>query len=322
MQAFGWVRLPLGFGLAGFLALSALGAAPIWAGGGLGSSRLRVVHVTAGSHPSLSDAPEIIIGTSKDDVITGVDDGDVVFSRAGDDTIYFASDPEEDDEVLNAFVDTGTGNDLVVLQFRNAFNTIRAGPGNDRAVTSATGRFNNHNTFDMGPGNDFVDQGPETFANTVLGGTGNDEVTGSTGEGDSGLYFDLGPGDDKADTSRNSGRIIGGPGNDEIVINLISGQNVVSAGTGNDYVQVRGDNGENTIDMGAGADRIELSGRTHFNTIRLGPGADVLTSFPSPEPEGITGTKVDGGTNYDSAEFDVPVNPPNVCVRVEQAVNC
>jgi Ca2+-binding RTX toxin-like protein len=317
MRAFGWNGSLLGVGLAGLIAVGAVGASPAWAvvdSGG--ASHRAVVYVKAGSHTALSSAAEVIIGTNRADVITDVGDGDVVISKAGDDRIFFKSGESDEPGVVNATVDTGTGNDVVVFYHRNSSNTITTGPGNDRAL--AMGSRNLQNTFEMGPGNDFVDQGDETSGNRFVGGTGNDEVIGNNGEGGS-LYFDLGAGDDSASTGRLSGQIIGGPGDDSIVLGSTSSHSIVNAGTGKDYVEIEGDGGNHTIDTGSGNDRVELLGNTSSNTIRLGPGADVLTT---PGSELVSGTMVDGGTNFDSAEFDAPAVPANVCVRVEHAVNC
>ena len=151
----------------------------------------------------------------------GNDSVDVRYNPDGSATVTVNGEEYEfsADEMKNLTINTGKGNDTVVVQQENSAGrnglTINTGKGND-TVTGGDG----NETINLGKGNDTVDSGGGD--DTVDGGRGNDHIV--TGDGN--------------DTVK------GGRGRDYI-----------DAGDGNDTVN--GGRGRDIIDLGLGYDTVK-----------------------------------------------------------------
>jgi len=178
-----------------------------------------------------------ITGTSEFESLYGTEAGNLIRALGGGDFIYGGSGDD--------FLEGGAGND-----------TLYGGAGDDILYGDAASFDDGGNDvlFDDGGGNDRlygqdgndyigVSRSSQT-ANVLLldGGAGNDSIVFSSTR-----YVD-------------TVTILGGSGDDEIIVNAVS-QSTVDAGSGDDFVVINPSGGVQTITLGTGNDIIWLGRR-------------------------------------------------------------
>lgn len=213
------------------------------------------VATTGNGNDTVSNV-ENIVGSARDDVLTGNDSDNHIVGGAGSDKISGGGgndriDGDAGDDQLSG----GGGNDL-----------IEGGAGPDQLSGDA-----GHDRIDGGTGVDFFEGGPGD--DVLIGGPR------TPGPASYGEYFDGGPGDDKITALENgSNDILGGDGNDSINSSggrdRTSGGNKIWGGDGNDTI-LSGD-GKNRVEGGGGADQI-VTGAGN-DRILAGPGNDEVRS--------------------------------------------
>ena len=236
-----------------------------------------------------------LIGTTKNDKLTGSDCVDVIDGRKGSDTmtggkgddIYFVD--ASGDKVIES---SGGGNDSVATTVsyvlpQHVENAMLLGS----AKLTATGNSADNvivgnagaSTLNGGGGNDVLVG--RAAADTLDGGTGNDRLYGEGGNDKlkGGAGNDIiwgGTGNDQIDGGGDNDTVAGGTGDDEICTS--SGMDVIVAGAGNDSVStgansdfIDGGTGNDCIDAGSGTDFI--AGGKGNDTILSGDGRDVIS---------------------------------------------
>ncbi len=179
--------------------------------------------------PSPNPAPQIyrcdgriatIVGTPRNDVITGTDGPDVIVALGGNDIVHGLGG---DDRIC-----LGAGNDTAIGGSGN--DRIFGGAGNDRILGGS-----GHDHLDGGAGRDTIhgDAGHDG----VIGGAGNDLLYGDAGDdtltgGDGNDRAYGGPGNDRVFGGRGNDLLVGGPGADRLVGN--AGRDRLIGGTGAD----------------------------------------------------------------------------------------
>jgi hypothetical protein len=268
----------------------------------------------------LTDAPELVLGTPRDDVIDGVGAGDVVYSRAGNDQVSATpNEPDSDYALTDARIYTGSGHDLVNVYHRSDSNEVDTGPGDDVILV---GYATLRNRFATGPGADRFLELAQSFVhyqNTVDLGTGDDYGEVDSHEaGENTVYGRAGADVIVVEGGHNGDRVVGGPGKDSIRVDAWSNTSVL-AGTGDDDIEiVFGDGGAgNLFSAGPGADRLTAIGGASGARVLMESGNDAVELF------GRFGgqVEVDGGTNRDSIMVH-EVNPLVTCTRFEIHVGC
>jgi hypothetical protein len=178
----------------------------------------------------------IIVGTYKNDVLTGTSRRDCILGYGGNDTIRGMSG----DDVLvggpgNDNIDGGSGNDV-----------LNGGAGND-TLSGGSGKDN----ISGGDGDDKIDGGSDN--DTIDAGNGNDKIDGGSGDD----KIDGGNGDDKIDSGSGNDTIDGGNGDD--AIDGGSGNDTIHGGACHDKIQ--GGSGKDNVYGDSGSDRLTCSDR-------------------------------------------------------------
>ena len=251
---------------------------------------------------------ENILGSANDDVLTGDGGDNVIEGGAGDDTIdgaggsdtlSHAADTAGVTVDLTAGTATGgaTGTDTVAN-----FENLAGGGGNDDLTGDATTTFfasGGTDTLDGGGGTlDLSDQtdpvavdlGAGTASGTgftmavsnfvtVLGGSGDDDITGDAGAN----VLDGGDGADTLSGGDGDDELLGGAGADEL------------NGDGDDDLLDGGDDAD-ALDGGAGSDT--LLGGLGDDALDGGAGDDTLNG-------GLGDDALDGGTGTDLADYEL-----------------
>ena len=174
---------------------------------------------------------------------------------------------------------------IVVLGGDEA-NTI-----NLNGVTSADFISLTSISIDGANGHDTIIGSPD-FADSIIGGHGNDTIDGQGGNdtingGDSNDSITGGTGDDSITAGDGEDFVTGNDGNDSIAAG--NGQDTVSGGNGDD--NIGGANGQDSIDGDAGNDTLNGDGGT--DTINGGDGNDSILG-------GEFDDSLDGGTGDDT----------------------
>lgn len=117
-----------------------------------------------GAFPS-TDGPDLIVGDSEDNVISGSDGDDTILGQAGDDLLNGGDD--------NDFLDGGADDDR--LNGGDGNDTLLGGEGDDD-INGGEG----HDSIEGGDGEDEVNAGDGN--DTVAGGLGNDFLRGNGGD--------------------------------------------------------------------------------------------------------------------------------------------
>lgn len=201
------------------------------------------------------------------------ENGVIINSGAGDDTITVSVDPETGLQVV-------TVNGVTYYVAADRHVTIRAGQGND--------------TIEVAPGTN--------LSFTLIGGSGNDTITGGAGSdvivGLGGMdTIRGGAGDDRVSAGAGRDYIDGGTGNDILggglgddTIYGMDGADRISGGEGQDYLEgaqgsdiIHGGAGNDMISGGHGDDRIFGNGGADVvyagagrDTIEAGSGSDTV----------------------------------------------
>lgn len=189
------------------------------------------VTVNLGLGELTTDGPDVVMGTSGDDLIAAGDGDDIICGGGGDDSIWGQA-----------------GNDIILGG--DGDDRIRGGAGNDLLAGDA-----GSDNLAGGPGNDIVRGGDGPDAR-VSGGTGDDHVDGNDGDdalvsGNGGEdVVDGGNGDDKVIGGPRPDSLFGGPGND--LLRGLKGADVISGGAGDD--ELFGGHQPDELDGGDGTD--------------------------------------------------------------------
>ncbi len=227
-----------------------------------------------------TDGSSVTLDTVKrGSVTTGADDDSVTIKAYSNDSGPGTGMPD------TFVVDTGAGNDTVVLQdadapFRegNTEYTVRTGDGDD--TVSASGKYYTANVA-AGDGNDTITlEGSYAGArNTVDGGAGNDTITVG------GTY-------DTATVTGGGDGSGGGAGHNVITVGGAYNASTVTAGDGGDSITTG--IGSDTIAGGTGADSIRAGAGDDI--VNAGAGDDVITG-------GAGDDMLDGGDGTDAAVY-------------------
>ena len=251
---------------------------------------------------------ETIDGGNGDDTIIGMGGADTLFGGPGDDTITGSGD----DTILG-----GVGNDEIIGS-GSGDESIDGGAGNDSIVGGGSSPGTGDTIFG-GPGDDTIQSGGQ---DTLVGGTGSDQITGSSDGSDSiegGVGDDVligggnstglgdtifgGPGDDTI-IGGGTDTLIGGQGNDDIT-GSGEGDESIEGGDGNDTIYSGG--GGDTVFGGPGDDSIESAGD---DTILGGDGNDIIDGSQSTQSDSVLGGDGDdsiiGGTGPQDTIFGGP----------------
>jgi Ca2+-binding RTX toxin-like protein len=216
--------------------------------------------------------PQSIGGTANGDTIAGTVGDDTMSGLAGDDRLTggFGNDILDggddsdtlDGEWANDIVNGGEGDD-VVTDTRGGNDTLGGGNGND--VVTDTGGGND--VLNGGEGDDILTD--SAGGNDIFnGGGGNDTITAQRTVNAT-LTVDAGDGDDSITLTRANGSVLGGAGNDVMVIDTALTM-TVNGGAGDDDITIDAA----TVIGGAGNDIIRSKGGTQVLT--LGAGKDIV----------------------------------------------
>jgi Ca2+-binding RTX toxin-like protein len=221
--------------------------------------------------------PVTITGTNGPDTITGTNGDDVIAARAGNDVVFGLG-----------------GNDTVCLGAGN--DRLDGGPGNDTVFAQAAP--DGSDTI-VGDGSDTVSYSARTTpVNVSLDGVANDGAAGEHDNITNAGVIGGSAADTLGDPSATRHLLSGGPGNDTLSGNFLTGDagddalthlsndgsGLLSGGDGNDTLTdngsarrsfLTGDNGDDTILGGSGGDN--LSGGTGDDLLVGGTGDDGLT---------------------------------------------
>ena len=235
---------------------------------------------------------EDIIGTEKNDILTGDSGANEINARSGADHLYGGDGNDTltttTNDLLDASgadtIDGGAGDDTI--SSGNAPDVIYGGTGND--LISA---FGGTDSIDGGDGNDSIEAGDHD--DVIVGGAGDDTINGGTGT-DTALYasaasavivnLTLGTatGGDGADTLKNIENVSGSAFNDTLVGDQYP--NTLDGGPGDDTLS--GGPGNDVLVGGAGRDKASFASATFAVVVDLaagnsngGAGSDSLSSF-------------------------------------------
>lgn len=202
-----------------------------------------------------------ILGTDKNDVITGTPGNDVICAGRGVDRINGMGG--------NDIIDTGAGDD-----------TALGGPGKD-LIHGLAGR----DTLQGGIGNDRMLGGKDK--DKIYGQAGNDAIFGLMGPD----ILDGGVGNDMVSGMKDNDTLIGGVGNDKLLGG--DGKDTARAGVGNDVID--GQAGNDKLYGDAGKDT--LSGAAGDDLLVGGAGNDTLNGYAGKDRlMGQAGNdRIDGG---------------------------
>ncbi|MDF3029625.1 MAG: HlyJ hemolysin-like protein [Moraxellaceae bacterium] len=200
-----------------------------------------------------------IVGDSSDNILSGTEAADVMYGRAGHDSMNAgAGDDAVYGEAGNDglaggagadVVDGGDGDDFLfdssygVVETDGLSDTLYGGDGNDQVMA-----YSDLTVAYGGAGNDAMDAA--NSGATLHGGEGNDYLSVSGGTG-SVLYGDAG--DDTLVGIWGSDTLHGGDGNDELQTGL-DGVDALYGGAGNDTLRLQNNSGSGTADGGEGSD--------------------------------------------------------------------
>lgn len=209
-----------------------------------------------------------LIGSAKNDKLTGNTGHNVIDGGAGDDTI--------DGGIGNDTLYGGIGNDII--DGGDANDTIDGGDGNDTInggeLVDTIAGGSGDDDVNGGFGNDIIDgdAGNDTIdgagdQDKINGGIGNDVLNG----GDGNDIVDGGDGNDAIDGGEGKDTISGGSGDD--IINGSNDIDTIFGGAGNDKID--GGVGNDIIDGGAGNDIID--GGFSINTVSYGSATAGVT---------------------------------------------
>ncbi|MDJ0842668.1 MAG: calcium-binding protein [Crocosphaera sp.] len=217
------------------------------------------------SDPIIPIPPNVIEGTSDDDILIGTENRDIIYGYEGNDHLSGLGD---DDTIFG-----GEGDD-----------TIAGGEGNDSlegeddndVITGGTGE----DTIVGGEGNDSLEG--EEDDDVITGDGGNDVIGGGSGNDN----LSGGADDDYIVGGFGEDTIAGGEGNDSLegeddddVITGDGGDDVIVGGSGND-------------NLSGGSDNDHITGGTGLDTITGGEGDDTVTG-------GEGNDSLDGGEDDD-----------------------
>ncbi len=232
-----------------------------------------------------------ISGGGGNDVITGTEGADMVFTLSGADSIVGGGGGDT--------IFAGNGNDTIIggngadnLNGQNGNDTIAGDADNDVLIGGA-----GIDTMTGGTGNDFLSG--QTEAGLLIGGEGNDTLNGNTAsdtlQGNAGddRLFGL-QGNDVLDAGDGADSLVGAAGNDSL-----------SGGGGADTLQ--GDIGDDQIDGGADFDRINEIFDTNVTIVGIkvstvGLGIDTVSA--------VERIQISGGVAnnfFDARQATVPV---------------
>jgi Ca2+-binding RTX toxin-like protein len=200
-------------------------------------------------------APQTINGTPGDDTLAGGLGNDTVNGLAGDDTLTggFGND------ILNG----GDDDDHLDGQWAN--DTLNGGDGNDVLTDTLGG----DDIFNGGDGDDVLTDSA-SGNDTLNGGNGNDTITVTRSSGNAIFSVDGGDGNDSITMERARGTVLGGAGNDILVIDGTGTLLTVDGGSGDDDITIDAA----IILAGTGNDIVRSTGGTQDLT--LGAGKDIV----------------------------------------------
>ncbi|MEH2465343.1 beta strand repeat-containing protein [Nostoc sp.] len=180
-----------------------------------------------------------ILGTAYDDYIVGSNGNDVLSSGGnGNDQIY-----------------GGAGDDSLSANYSNGNNLLDGGNGNDNIF--ASGSFSEYrgelyinatsgnNTLIGGAGDDRLIADYSSGNNLLKGGDANDYLSASGND----FYTEYGV---YSTTGNNT--LIGGAGDDRLIVDNSSGNNLLEGSDGNDHLSAAGAVGNNSFNGGLGDD--------------------------------------------------------------------
>ncbi|MCT7500124.1 calcium-binding protein, partial [Aliarcobacter cryaerophilus] len=175
-------------------------------------------------------------------------------------------------------ITTDKGNDTLEFQSLNSKN-INSGAGDDKVIINQTSSSNN---IQLGEGNNSYTIAGSLNSGTTQSGAGNDTLI--VNQGASNTVINLGDGNNTISIGEalNNSNISTGNGNDTLIVGQASDNNTISTGGGNDFVQLNHNVQGTKIDLGTGNDGIRLSneGHVNFNTETLiDGGADFDTLY-------------------------------------------
>lgn len=241
--------------------------------------------------------------TDGDDLLEGTDAGDKIEASGGADTISGAGGNDNlGGQDGNDLIDGGAGGDT--LRGNAGDDTLSGGAGNDQIWAGAGDE--GRDSMDGGAGNDTIGggAGDDTLkggagADILFGGSGDDELRGNgesepettanqiwAGDGNDKVFGDAG--NDVMGGGEGNDEISGGAGNDLIFAGR-SGDDTIGAGAGNDLAY--GGSGSDDVSGGNGID--ELYGGAGDDYVEGGAGDDSLYG-------GAGGDIIDGGTGDDN----------------------
>ncbi|TCU14776.1 polysaccharide lyase family 7 protein [Rhizobium sullae] len=252
-------------------------------------------------------------GTIGNDVLTGGELADVIYSYGGDDVVRAGAG---DDRIVG-----GSGADK--LQGQDGADVVSAGAGDDIVYGGA-----GNDTIDGGAGNDTLKG--EAGANTITGGDGDDIVYGGAAiddlSGDAGAdTIVAGEGDDILSGGGDNDRLYGGEGADRLYgqdgDDMLVGQGGADrlvGGVGNDTLygysdsdrlygdagsdKLVGGDGDDTLYGGAGDDRLYAD--EGADNLYGGTGADTFV-FTWLDPSTLTSIGRDDIYQFSQAEGDI-----------------
>ncbi|WP_419673222.1 VWA domain-containing protein [Aliarcobacter butzleri] len=175
-------------------------------------------------------------------------------------------------------ITTDKGNDTLEFQSLDSKN-INSGAGDDKVIINQTSSSNN---IQLGEGNNSYTVAGSLNSGTTQSGAGNDTLI--VNQGASNTVINLGDGNNTISIGEalNNSNISTGNGNDTLIVGQASDNNTISTGGGNDFVQLNHNVQGTKIDLGTGNDGIRLSneGHVNFNTETLiDGGADFDTLY-------------------------------------------
>lgn len=232
----------------------------------------KAVDVFIGKGDVPTSGPDVILGTSGNDVITAMGGDDTICGLEGNDIINAGNG--------NDWVDAGPGNDTIEggngndeIYGDSGVDIINGGPDNDEIFGEGSGDFINGNS-----GDDLLDGG--FGVDQLRGGSGNDVInTGSGGNRGTGLVVTGGAGNDIITGGPGTDEIRGESGNDTILGGDASdslfgggGNDIVNGQGGNDIL--RGNGGKDTVTGGDGND--DMDGGDSDDIMSGGNGNDVM----------------------------------------------
>lgn len=262
----------------------------------------------------------VILGTTRNDRVTGSEAADVVTGLAGDDRIVGMAGADA--------IQAGAGDDVVYTGSRThwsdgAVDTVLAGVGDDRVFGAYGDLLNGGAGFDRlsldlsgADGGVAVNFRPMTLAKvgdpvTVkIDGTelsGFEAVTEVIGtrfadrvvmdnRAHVGAVVDLGRGDDSVRANHGDDQLSGGRGDDRMV--GLSGRDLLSGGAGDD--RLIGGRSQDVLTGGAGADRFFFD---DSDTSRARSHADTITDFNHAAGDRISLGGIDAVAGGDDDRF-------------------